>query len=114
MSSGINSPTGARNASRLTATSSEHLTLAFVKRALTPKATWTHKVTTSLLSSRNNRKKSSFSCIIGRISRCSLLASTSTEYYSRNHPWNFIRERFCGHYHVRISSRSNDRKTTDE
>lgn len=43
-SSGIYSPGGTRNASRATATSSEHLTLAFVKRALTPKATWTHKV----------------------------------------------------------------------
>jgi hypothetical protein len=42
--SGINSSTSTRNTSRLSATSSDHLTLAFIKRALTPKATWTHKV----------------------------------------------------------------------
>ncbi len=42
--SGINTSTSTRNTSRLSATSSEHLTLAFIKRALTPKATWTHKV----------------------------------------------------------------------
>ncbi|UJR30147.1 hypothetical protein I4U23_017687 [Adineta vaga] len=41
--SGMNSPTLSRNAPRLTATSSEQLTMAFIKRALTPKATWTHK-----------------------------------------------------------------------
>ncbi len=42
--SGIYSSTSTRNTSRLSATSSEHLTLAFIKRALTPKAIWTHKV----------------------------------------------------------------------
>jgi hypothetical protein len=41
---GINASTTSRNTSRLSATSSDHLTLAFIKRALTPKATWTHKV----------------------------------------------------------------------
>lgn len=30
--------------SRSSATSSDHITLAFIKRALTPKAVWTHKV----------------------------------------------------------------------
>jgi hypothetical protein len=42
--SGINTSTSTRNTSRLSATSSDHLTLAFIKRALTPKAIWTHKV----------------------------------------------------------------------
>ncbi len=42
--SGINTSTSTRNTSRLSATSSEHLTLAFIKRALTPNAIWTHKV----------------------------------------------------------------------
>jgi hypothetical protein len=41
--SGINTSTSTRNTSRLSATSSEHLTLAFIKRALTPNAIWTHK-----------------------------------------------------------------------
>ncbi|CAF3571237.1 unnamed protein product [Rotaria sp. Silwood1] len=41
--SGINSSTSSRNTSRLSATSSEQLSMAFIKRALTPKATWTHK-----------------------------------------------------------------------
>jgi hypothetical protein len=42
--SGINTSTSSRNTSRLTATSSDQLTLEFIKRALTPKAIWTHKV----------------------------------------------------------------------
>jgi len=37
------SPSSTRNTSRTSAAPSEHLTLAFVKRALTPRATWTHK-----------------------------------------------------------------------
>lgn len=42
--SGLNSSTSSRNASRLSATSSEGVSLAFIKRVLTPKASWTHKV----------------------------------------------------------------------
>jgi hypothetical protein len=42
--SGMNTSASTRNTSRLTATSSEQLTVAFIKRALTPKAIWTHKV----------------------------------------------------------------------
>ncbi|CAF0916458.1 unnamed protein product [Rotaria sordida] len=41
--SGINSSISSRNTSRLSATSSEQLSIAFIKRVLTPKATWTHK-----------------------------------------------------------------------
>ncbi|CAF0850787.1 unnamed protein product [Adineta steineri] len=41
--SGMNSSTSPRSPTRLTATSSEHVSMAFIKRCLTPKATWTHK-----------------------------------------------------------------------
>ncbi|CAF1212232.1 unnamed protein product [Adineta ricciae] len=40
---GMNSSASSRNAPKLTATSSEQISIAFIKRALTPKATWTHK-----------------------------------------------------------------------
>lgn len=39
-----------RNTSKLSATSSEGISIAFIKRALTPKATWTHKVKIFLFS----------------------------------------------------------------
>ncbi|CAF3120938.1 unnamed protein product [Rotaria socialis] len=40
---GSNSSASSRNTSRLSATSSERVSMAFIKRALTPTASWTHK-----------------------------------------------------------------------
>ncbi len=40
----IDSSSSSRNTPRLTATSSEQISLAFIKRVLTRKAIWTHKV----------------------------------------------------------------------
>ena len=97
---GSSASAASRNTSRLTATSSDHLSMAFIRRAMTPKAVWTHKVRISLDSYFNHLHLQT-SPFPGRIPRCCLLASTDSQHYYRCRTRDFICQRFRGHSHVR-------------
>ena len=97
---GSSASAASRNASRLTATSSDHLSMAFIRRALTPKAVWTHKVRTSPTSCSDHLHLHTLS-FPGRIPRCCLLASTDSRHSYRCDTRNFIRQGIRGHSYVR-------------